>query len=88
MVLHVDREASVGGVEARTLRDRPALQDSVELQPEIVVQPSSRVFLNDEAIARAAADLRPRLRRPVEPPLALVFRELPGLVGSGVCPRR
>jgi hypothetical protein len=49
VVLDVDREATLGRVEARPLRHRPALQRSVELKPEIAVQPPRRVLLDDVA---------------------------------------
>ena len=38
VVLGADREPLVGGIEARALGDRPALQDAVELKAEIPVQ--------------------------------------------------
>ncbi len=47
MVLDLDRQAFFVRVEARAFRDRPAFQNPVELQPEIVVQPPRRVLLDD-----------------------------------------
>src|SRR5438445_4786373 len=39
VILHLHRQALVGGIEAWTLGDRPALEGAVELETEIVVQP-------------------------------------------------
>lgn len=87
VVLDMDRKAPVRGIEARAPRHRPTLQDAVHLQSEIVVQAPRRVFLDDETVAVAVAHLvRRRLRRPVEPALALVGREVSGLLGGARCP--
>ena len=48
MVLDMDRQPLFRGVGARTLRHRPALQDAVELEPEIVMQPARGVLLDDK----------------------------------------
>ena len=39
VILHLHRQALVGGIEAWTFGDRPALEGAVELETEIVVQP-------------------------------------------------
>src|SRR5690606_33383481 len=61
MVLGADGEPLVGGVGGGAPGDRPALEDAVELEAEIIVQPRGVVLLDDEA---------QRLRRPAAGPLA------------------
>jgi hypothetical protein len=77
MVLGLDRHAAVARDEARTLRNRPALEHAVELEPEVVVQPASGVLLHHELEgARAlAACATPRLGRAAEVPLPLILLE-------------
>ncbi len=53
MVLDVHRESLVARVEGRALRHGPAQQNTVQLQPEVVVEPRRRVLL--DAVGRAAA---------------------------------
>src|SRR5690606_8804712 len=48
VVLDVDREAPGGGVEGGPLGHRPAGQDAVDLEPEVVVEPGRPVPLDDE----------------------------------------
>ena len=54
VILHLDGEPLLAGNEARPAGHRPALHHPVELEAEIVVQASRRVFLNDELIAGPA----------------------------------
>src|SRR5262249_26031485 len=51
VVLDVDGEALLAGVEARPLGHRPALQDPVELEAEVVVEAAGVVLLDDEGEA-------------------------------------
>jgi len=44
----MDRQTLVLGVVAGSLGDRPAFQDSVQLQAKIVMQPARRMLLNDK----------------------------------------
>jgi hypothetical protein len=60
VVLGLDRQALVGRVGGGALRDRPRLEDASPLQPEVVVEPSRRMFLNHEEM-RASG--RRRCRR-------------------------
>src|SRR6059058_5807729 len=53
MVLGPHRKAVLARVEARTFRNGPALQHSVELEPEVPVQPRGVVLLDHEAVALA-----------------------------------
>src|SRR5204863_7219798 len=53
VVLDVDRHALDRGIQAGTLGHGPALQRSVELEAEVVVQPRSRMLLDDEREALA-----------------------------------
>src|SRR5580693_3540216 len=64
MVLDLDREPLLAGDEARAAGHRPALQDAVQFEPEIVMEPPRIVLLHDEAVAALGlpGDLRPRLR--------------------------
>jgi hypothetical protein len=48
MVLDLDGQALVFGIEARSLRHGPALEHSVELEAKVVVQAARRVALNGE----------------------------------------
>ncbi len=48
VVFDMDRQALFGRIEARTLRHRPALQHTVELEPEIVMQPARGMLLDHE----------------------------------------
>jgi hypothetical protein len=48
VILDVHGEPLHLGVEARPLRDRPAQQHAVELEPEVVVQSGSGVLLDHE----------------------------------------
>jgi hypothetical protein len=38
MILDVHRQALVGRIQARALRDSPALQDPFELEPKVIVK--------------------------------------------------
>jgi hypothetical protein len=48
VVLDLDGEPLLARVGRRALRDRPGLQDSVGLEPEVVVQRARRVLLDHE----------------------------------------
>ena len=58
MVLDLDREPLVVGIEGRTLGDSPGFEDAVEFEPQVVVQMRCRMLLNDEAEALRRLDLR------------------------------
>src|SRR5258707_9811294 len=78
MVLDMDRQPLLTGIEARPLRDRPALQNAIEFEPEIVVQPPRGVLLHDKGERRGngfRTYLPRRLRRSVEVAFAVVFFE-------------
>src|SRR5690606_28932645 len=49
MILDMDRQALVGGVGRGSLGDGPALEHTVEFEPEIIVEPRRVVFLHDKA---------------------------------------
>src|ERR1700757_4661947 len=51
MILDRDRKAFFARIEARAAGDRPALQDAVQRQPEVVMQPRGVVLLDDKDIA-------------------------------------
>ena len=57
MVLGPHRQPLVIGIEAGPLGHGPALEDTVQLQTEIIVQPAGSVLLHDEAVRRTLFDL-------------------------------
>src|ERR1700760_1362808 len=57
MVLDFDREPLVMRVKRWSSRDGPGLEDAVELEAEIVVQPRRGVFLDHEAALLGGRDL-------------------------------
>src|SRR5437868_11613709 len=63
MVLGAHREALLVGIEAGPLRNCPALEHSVELEPEVPVQPRGIVLLDDEAVAFALEPAAARFLR-------------------------
>jgi hypothetical protein len=76
MVLGLHGEALVRRVEARPLRHRPAEEDAVELEAEVVVEPPRGVLLDHERVALPAARLPRWLGRAGEVPFAAVFGEI------------
>ena len=78
MILRANREALIGRVEARSTGHSPALQRSVELQAEVIVQPRGVMLLDDEALAAAPVerlDPAARLRGFAEVALLVVCPE-------------
>jgi len=55
VILGADRKPLLSDRKARAFGDRPALQDSVHLEPQVVMQPARRVFLHDKFSAIAIA---------------------------------
>ena len=49
VVLDVDGHPPNAGIEGRPLGDRPAHEDAVDLEPEVVVETRGAVSLDDEA---------------------------------------
>ncbi len=78
VVLDMDRQSLFSRIEARPLGHRPALQDAVELEAEIIMEPARRMLLDDKAEPGdgflRGRDTR-RLRRFAEVPFASVFLE-------------
>src|SRR5262249_43132402 len=74
-VLDVHGETLLRGIEAGTLRNRPALQHAVELETEVVVQAAGGVALHDEAPTFARRRLAGRLGRAPEVALAAIVVE-------------
>jgi hypothetical protein len=75
VVLGADRKPLFAGREARAFGDRPAFQDSLHLEPQIVMQPARRVFLNHKFSALAPDNRTCRLRSPGEVALSGIFFE-------------
>src|SRR5580704_678422 len=75
VVLGADRKPLVADREARAFGDRPAFQDSVHFEPQVVMEPARRVFLNDEFSALAPGSRTCRLRSPGEVALPGIFFE-------------
>src|SRR5262249_17905493 len=76
MILGAHREAFLAGVEARSLGNRPAEQDAVQLQAEVVVQARRGVLLHHEGVARpGGARAAAWLRRDGEVALATVLAQ-------------
>ena len=76
VVLDVDGEVALAGLERHTLRHRPGEKDAVALEPEVVVKGSRVVALNDEDRAlRALLPAPERLRGLLLVALALVVSE-------------
>ncbi len=49
MVLHFHRQAFLSGIQRRSARHGPGSEDSVQLEPQIVMKPPRGMLLNDEA---------------------------------------
>src|SRR4029077_1165811 len=64
--LDVHGETFFAGIEARPARHSPAFHDAVELEPQIVMQPPRRMFLDHVTVAGALFLAATRLRRDVE----------------------
>jgi len=65
MVLGFDGKALVLGVEGEALGDGPGLEDAINFEPDVIVQPRGIVLLDDKAWVFGGGDLRgsPRPRR-------------------------
>src|SRR5439155_6867613 len=87
VILNVHREPLFIGIETRPFGHRPALEDAVEFETKIPVQPPRGVLLNDEAVA-LAPDLAPaRLLRLGEVALAVIGLDVErGAPGHGLSP--
>ena len=57
MVFHLHRQPLVVRIERRPLRDRPGLEDAVEFQAQIVMQPARVMLLNDKMPPLRGRDL-------------------------------
>src|SRR5260370_5570816 len=75
VVLGADRQSFLAERQARSSGYRPALQDAIELEAQIVVQPARGVHLDHEVTAAAAADGDSRFRGSAEVALLRVFFE-------------
>src|ERR1700720_1315915 len=58
VILDLDREPFVMGIERRAAGHSPRFKDTIELKPKIVMQPRCRVLLDDEPPAIGGGELR------------------------------
>ncbi len=72
VVFDGDREPLFAGDQARAPSHRPTLQNAVQRQAEIVVQPGRVVLLNDEDVAHLVRRAPSRLGRRREVPRASI----------------
>jgi hypothetical protein len=86
VVLDMHREALVVGREARAPGDGPALQDTVELEAQVVMQPARGMLVHDEQLPGLAAQLAARLRGAREVALAVVVAQRRRCHGRAVTP--
>jgi hypothetical protein len=66
VVLDVHGEAFFARHQARPARHRPAFHHAVEFEPQVVMQPRRRVFLDHEGVAAALDLAAARLRGDAE----------------------
>ena len=83
MILYVDREPLLAGLERNALRDGPRCERPVALEPEVVVQPPGVVALDDERRLLTPLLAAERLGRLLRIALAAVLAELRHLRGIG-----
>src|SRR5882757_4190857 len=78
MILDLDRQPLVVRIERGAARHRPGLEDAVEFEPEIVMQPGRIVLLDHEApqLRRRNLDLARRLAGLLEIALLAVDGEV------------
>ena len=70
MIFDMNREALIAGNETRTLGNRPTLQDAVEFEPKIIMQPAGSMLLHDETQISGLA-----VSRVVRPEGSMVFEK-------------
>src|SRR3984893_10912870 len=75
VVLGANRKPLFTGRQAWAFGDSPTFQDPVNLEPQIVMQPARRVFLNDELSALAPDSRTGGLRGSGEVALPGIFFE-------------
>ena len=78
VVFGVDGKPLLAGHQARAAGDGPALQDPVELKPQVVMQPRRVVLLHAEAVASRMPDSAFRFCRLPEIPLLAVSQQCVG----------
>ncbi len=90
MVLHLDRQPPVPGLETGALGNRPAPQHAVELQPEIVVQRPRGMLLDEESQAFGAplGHGSPGLGSPRESPHPMILVQVTVLLHADFGRRR
>ena len=88
VVLHMNREALLLRPDRRALRDRPALQHPIDLEPQIVMGMPGRVLLDHEQGTASPPAPAEWLRRPLRVALLPVrFKWGGSLFAQGLDPR-
>ena len=83
VILDVDRERPLAGLERHALWHGPARERAFALEPEVVMEPPRVVALNDEDRRfRSPFPTAERLARLLRIPLAAVVRQAPARHGS------
>ncbi len=85
MIFRANGKPLVGGIEAGAACHRPAFQDAIHFQPEIIMQTRRVMLLDDEAIAACAFPFSRRFLRSGKVALAIIFLQRVGF-GHMSCP--
>src|SRR4029077_6910990 len=92
VILGVHGKALLSGNETWALGHGPALHHAVELEPEIIMQASCRMLLDDEPVSLATRRVSARLRRHLEFPLPAIdlksHRGVPTSSGENGAPHK
>ena len=73
VILDLDRQPLIAGIEARSFGDGPTFEHVAQLQPEVVMEVRGGVFLNDKRPPCRHFDLAAGLGRLVEVAFASIF---------------
>ena len=77
MIFYLDSKPLIVRIEAGATGNSPAFQHTVKLEPEIIMQARSRMFLHQiTETGGCTADFARRLRRFFEIPFRIIFCQL------------
>ena len=88
VVFGMDGKSLLAGHEAWAAGDRPALQDAVELKPQVILEPRRIMLLHAEAVASQILDLALGFCRLREIPLLAVSQQRVGCARADRLGRR